>query len=464
MMKLIFNLILLLLPLQVFGYSFAVDGIYYSITNSQKKYVGVTYKDRNFASYSGAVSVPSTVSYNNVTYSVTSISTNAFYNSSELTSVELPSTLTSIGANAFENCSKLSEVVVPSSVTLIDTYAFYNCSSLESIALSSSLNTIGEYAFRYCKKLKSVTIPSSTTSIGVYAFSNCSALTNMNVEEGNVVYDSRSECNGIIATSINSLLFACKTTTIPEGVEIISSTAFNGLKELTSISLPTSVKALSDFAFAGTGIKSLNIPETVTFIGNDVFENCSSLESLTLPHNITAIPNEMCWNCSKLKTIEIPEGVKTIGTSAFYGCSSLESVVIPSTVSVYGISSRAFYNCTSLKDVYLKKTGTPIQISWVDIWGVKTSDATLHVRRSNFDLYSDAYVWKDFGNIVKLPALLGDANDDEMVNAMDAIAIITAYTNGNAESIDLEVGDVNKDGTINAMDAIEIINIYINNN
>jgi len=108
--------------------SFAVDGIYYSIASFDSKTVSVTYKNANYDSYfgyngySGNVIIPSTVSYNGITYAVTSIGDNAFYNSSSLTSVSIPSSITFIGSYAFYNCSGLTSIhansATPVSITL----------------------------------------------------------------------------------------------------------------------------------------------------------------------------------------------------------------------------------------------------------------------------------------------------------------------------------------------------------
>ena len=129
--------------------------------------------------YSGAVTIPESVTYSGSTYSVTSIGDKAFSGCSYLTSVEIPNSVTSIGDEAFYGCSYLTSVEIPNSVTSIGSSAFYNCSSLTSVEIPNSVTSIGNGAFEYCSSLTSVVIPNSVTSIGNSAFEGCSGLTSV---------------------------------------------------------------------------------------------------------------------------------------------------------------------------------------------------------------------------------------------------------------------------------------------
>ena len=104
-LKAICLLLLLLGTVATAGaYDFVSNGIYYNITNSTNKTVEVTYKDTNYNSYSGSVSIPSTVTNSGTTYSVTSIGSYAFQDCSGMTNVHIASTITSIGYAAFRRC------------------------------------------------------------------------------------------------------------------------------------------------------------------------------------------------------------------------------------------------------------------------------------------------------------------------------------------------------------------------
>ncbi len=160
------------------AYSFVYDNFYYNITGTNPATVEVTFKDTNYNSYSGKVTIPGSVIYNGVTYTVTAIGAGAFQNCDYLTGVTIPNTVKTIGVAAFNNCYHydFTTLVLPPSVTTIESCAFDNCTGLTQLTLPASLKTIGREAFRHCDNLKHVTIPASVTSIGSDAFGYCSSL------------------------------------------------------------------------------------------------------------------------------------------------------------------------------------------------------------------------------------------------------------------------------------------------
>ncbi|MBR5844180.1 MAG: leucine-rich repeat protein [Bacteroidaceae bacterium] len=205
------------------GDKFTVDGVHYQITTKTEVAVtfygdGGIYEPLKYE-YTGAVVIPESVTYQGVTYSVTSIGESAFSNSANLTSVTIPSSVTSIG----------------------------------------------DYAFSWCTNLTSVTIPSSVTSIGRGIFGGCSGLTSIRVEDGNTVYDSRDNCNAIIETATNNLIAGCKNTVISGSVTSIGKSAFHSIG-LISITIPEGVTLIDEFAFTGCNnlteirIKAVNPP------------------------------------------------------------------------------------------------------------------------------------------------------------------------------------------------------------
>ncbi len=283
-----------------------------------------------------AAIIPASVTYNSVTYSVTSI-----------------------GDYAFDWCSGLTSVTIPNSVTSIGDYAFADCSGLTSVTIPNSVTSIGNYAFEYCTGLTSVTIPNSVTSIGDGAFSVCEGLTSIVVENGNSVYDSRNNCNAIIETATNTLIAGCQNTTIPNSVTSIGSSAFYGCTGLTSITIPDSVTSIGVRAFwYCTGLTSVTIPNSVTSIGKDTFGRCTGLTSVTIPNSVTSIGNSAFYWCSSLTSITIPNSVTSIGSSAFEDCTGLTSVTIGNSVTSVGDS--AFYLCSSLTSVEIPNSVTDI--------------------------------------------------------------------------------------------------------
>ena len=390
------------------AYDFVVDGIYYSITSSTARTVAVTFRnyyDTDPDRYSGNVTIPESVTYHGTTYSVTNIENRAFYGCTGLTSVTIGNSVTSVGLWAFQGCSNLTSVTIGNNVTSIGFAAFYECTGLTSIAIGegvtnigncafascsgltsitipNSVTSIGDAAFQNCSSLTSVTIPNSVTEIGWHAFYDCSSLTSIIVEKENPVYDSRDNCNAIIETTTNTLIYGCQNTIIPNSVTTIGNDAFWNCSNLTSITIPYSVTSIGWAAFGEcysltsieipnsvteigssaffncTGLTSIEIPESVTSIGSSVFHGCSSLTSIEIPNSVTSIDENAFYDCTSLTSVTIPNSVTSIGNSVFWGCTSLTSVAIPNSLT--SISYQAFVNCTSLTSVTIPNSVTSI--------------------------------------------------------------------------------------------------------
>ncbi len=146
--------------------------LYYNIVsgNAQVTYQNSYHYFPCYDDLTGALTIPSTVTYNGTTYSVTSIGDYSFSNCSSLAAVTIPNSVTSIGNRAFHNCSGLTSFTIPDSVTSIGNRAFHNCSGLTSLTIPNSVTSIGREAFRGCRGLTDVTIGSGVTSIEQKAF------------------------------------------------------------------------------------------------------------------------------------------------------------------------------------------------------------------------------------------------------------------------------------------------------
>ena len=319
--------------------------------------------------YTGNVVIPKSVKYEGITYPVTSIDNQAFYECSGLTSVTILNGVTSIGEYAFEKCSGLTSVTIPNSVTSIGSSAFKGCSGLTSITIPNSVTSIGSFAFEGCSGLTSITIPNSVTSIGSSAFLGCSGLTTVNVlcSPTSIGSDIFINCN-----KINEAVFDCETVTsimrgktslekitIKESVNKIVDYAFSGCSGLTSVTIPNSVTSLGSYAFSGcSGLTSVTIPNSVTSIGSSAFSRCSGLTSVTIPNSVTSIGSSVFSGCSGLTSVTIPNSVTSIGSSAFSGCSGLTFVTIPSSVT--SIGDNAFSGCSGLTTVNILCSPTSI--------------------------------------------------------------------------------------------------------
>ena len=282
---------------------------------------------------------------------VTTIGDYAFY-SCPLTSISIPNSVMSIGSYAFCGCTELTSISIPNSVSIIGLYAFASCKGLTSVSLSDHVGYLGDYAFFSCTGLTSITIPNSVTSIGSRVFNNCSGLTEIQVESGNTRYDSRNDCNAIIETASNTLLFGCQNTIIPNSVTSIGECAFGGCVGLTEII----------------------IPNGVTSIGASAFSNCTNLTKVVIPDGVTSIGNVAFSNCYNLAIVVIPNSVTNIGEGAFLSAG--------------------------LKDVYCYAEQVPTIGN--NVFNYSYYQASLHVPAGSMDAYSNAEQWKDFKEIVAL--------------------------------------------------------------
>lgn len=231
------------------------NGIYYEI-NPDGYSVTLTGYDSYYCS--GDIVIPCAFRYDLKSYSVTNISKKAFLNCVDITSMSIPYSVQKIGYQAFYGCTELQTVKFYTGIKYIDDMAFYGCSKLAQITIPNSVDTIGARAFYGCSNLKSVEIGSAVNKIWGYAFNNCVELMELRVNPDNNTLDSRNNCNAIIETSTNTLLYGCKSTTIPNTITSIGKFAFRQCK----------------------GITSITIPENVSHIGEGAFEECSALTTL----------------------------------------------------------------------------------------------------------------------------------------------------------------------------------------
>ena len=213
-------------------------------------------------------------------------------------------------------------------------------------------------------------------------FVDCISVESIEVEEGNPAI-----------CSVDGVLFNKDTTTLigyPAGAT----------RELYTV--PASVKTAGDGAFLNSKyLKKIVLPDNIETLGYSLFASSKSLEEVTLPSSIKELSIYLFKDCTKLKSVVIPEGVTTIGYSAFEGCSRLESISLPESINF--IDFFAFGSLSNLKNVYCQAKIVP-NTSQNVFGNVNLSKVTLHVPAASINAYQATEPWKNFKEIVALPA------------------------------------------------------------
>ena len=391
---------LMLSCIALWAHDVEIDGIYYNLDEDDNT-AGVTYRGEYFNSYSneysGSVTIPETITYNSEIYSVTSIGSSAFNGCSGLTSVTIPNSVTSIGSGAFYDCSGLTSVTIPNSVTSIGEGAFNSCSRLTEILVSSNNDEFSSengvlynkdkttlIKYPAGKKDTSYTIPNSVTSIGSRAFD--SGLTKVNylgtvdkwVEIDFNGYDSNPTYYAKDLYINNELITDVKITT----ADSIKKYAFYNCQSIKSVEIGNSVTSIGEDAFYNcSGLTKVNYLGTVdkwveidfedswvnpTRYAKDLYINNELLTDVKIT-TADSIKKYAFYNCQSIKSVEIGNSVTSIGDEAFSGCSGLTYVTIGNSVT--SIGDEAFYNCSGLTKVnYLGTVDKWVEIDFEYSW------------------------------------------------------------------------------------------------
>lgn len=230
---------------------------------------------------------------------VTSIGAAAFYNSKNLQSVKLPSSLKSIGNMAFSSCDKLNKVSISSLQAWLDIQfesglnnplteakkLYINNVLATDIEIPYGVSKINDYAFYNCESIQNITIPNSVTEIGNYAFYGCT---------------------GINKVNINNINSWCKID-------------FN------------------------------NVTSNPLYYGKKLYINDVLATDIILSNGIISLFDYVFWNCENIKSIRLPNGITSIGSFAFYNCTGLTDVFLPDTLIKIGGSA---FGSTNLRDVW----------------------------------------------------------------------------------------------------------------
>ena len=310
-------------------------------------------------------------------------------------SYSIPNGIEKICSSAFLGCNGLTSVTIPNSVTDIETLAFSGCNELTSVTIPNNVTSIGNNAFNGCTKLSSIIIGSGVTNIGLSAFVGCSSLTSITIP-GSIksIKGGQSESSGSNGTF--SLCYNLQSVIIEEGVEriedggnsVYSQTshyfgAFYNTPNLTSITIPSTLSYIGDYAFVNSyaySPKPVNIFisnltawfniefrtfDSNPFRGGSLYLNNVEVKDLIVPNDVTTIKYYAFLRCGGLTSITIGSNVTNIQNNSFYGCNNLTSITINSTVpptlgsspsAIFG-SSCPIYVPQESVEIYKNTTG-----------------------------------------------------------------------------------------------------------
>ena len=231
-----------------------------------------------------------------------------------------------------------------------------------------------------------------------------------------------------VKTIENCAFFDCTalvTVALSEGLETIGASAFAGCTVLENVAIPSTVESIGYSAFYGCkALTNVALPEGITEIGNRTFACNENLTGVTIPATVTSLAEGAFTECSSLEYVALPKDVTSIGESVFSGCTSLETLIVYKNLDTVG--DNAFWSCDAAT-VYLQQE----------------TKAFLSVKNSGID-----YMLK------------GDANGDKLVGVGDAITMLRYIAANGIIPMDESsqiASDVKRDGRLAVRDVIALL-------
>ena len=278
---------------------------------------------------------------------VTSIGFAAF-SCSSLNEVMMREGVISIGSSAFAGCTSLKEIKIPNSVRDIGYWAFNECSSLTSIAIPEGVTSILSGTFFGCTSLRTITIPVSVTSVGTDAFANCGSLTVVNytgseedwakilfapygcerLKNATVHFDyiaimAYGTCGENLTWTLNiqgKLLISGEGAMYDYDAEEDAPWCYDYRDNVKSVEIEDGVTSIGEYAFRDcVGLETVTMADTVNSIGLTAFGGCSALKDVSFSGSLTEIEAYAFCDCQKLSSVTFPAGLERIGMAAFAG-------------------------------------------------------------------------------------------------------------------------------------------------
>lgn len=323
--------------------------------------------------------IPSTVRYNDVTYAVVALYDNR-YNQNKVRTLTLPRTLRHINDYGLSDYRAITDLEIPANVERMGNDVVYNCPQLRRIKVNAEVPpTLGSLNHEYY--YYRITIPRES----FHAYRLVNAWNNRTVliggdegvtvstgkiaagDLGHVVIDEAGylqEVNKLIIegelnaddwSNITQMTNLTEVDLSKALIDEIPSSAFNERWAIDKVVLPPTLKKIGTYAFQGTALTSVNIPDNVETIEESAFSQARQLQEVHLPDSLTSLGRYAFSSCSSLRTIKIPTKLKEIPWYTFDGCKSLQSVELHDSITGFGDYS--FRNC-DLREITLPKSTT----------------------------------------------------------------------------------------------------------
>ena len=316
---------------------------------------------------------------------------------SALNYIVWPDSLKGIGIRAFVNTNLRGSLILPEGTRWIgaevfECYGSQGNSLTGELHIPSTVEYIGDGAFKYLCLTGELVLPQHMKYLGNAAFGSCDFLTGqLHIPDGITELNAAWPYNikGVAkvpqgVTKINGLGASAQTLIIPEGVTEINS-LYGGSsqpwqplnaerKYLQYIELPSTLRTMGGWTFAGTGIRHIQIPEGIEIIPSYAFGQCEYLQD----------------------TVTIPSTVLQIHSQAFYACKMLNAVILPKDLGE--IREYAFCGCGSLSYIRCLNPEPPM-LNPSAFNGVEKNECALVVPEGAVDAYRNADGWKEFKRI-----------------------------------------------------------------
>ncbi len=291
-------------------------------------------------SFNGDCGKNATWTYNQATHTLTIHGTGTIkrckdWKKLDVKHITIQNGISEIGYGSFQNFRKLDTVSIPETVTSIGQNAFYH-SGISSVTIGKSVKKIESSVFEDCKRLKTVTWNADT--IPNYTFDGCNRLENINIKSN--------------ITKIGTHAFsktALKSFDMPDSVTYVGDNAFSYCKKLTGLTFSKNVTTIPKSVAKRTpALDKIIIKNGTSAISKNAFEKCGARE-IILPKSITKIGKAAFLQAGNLTTINLPDSITRIKDDTFKGCTALTSCSIGK--SIRSIGECAFMNCSGLNDI-----------------------------------------------------------------------------------------------------------------